>query len=180
MKKVLGLFVVVLCLSLTVQAQDGKQSVIKINPLGAFFGAAQLSYEHALGEHSSFLVSPSLGFFKSGDFKYNTYGLGAEYRFYLSNGRTAPAGFYVSPGLGYSFGTAKESFDGETDKTNVSGLTGKAVFGHQWIWSSGFSLDLNGGIQYFGLKFKDNDTFGSATAFSGILPALGFGIGYAF
>lgn len=184
MKKVLSLIVLATVLGFSANAQDAqtsKQNVIKINPLGALFGSANLAYERAISDKSSFVVAPSFGFFKNGGYKYTTYGLGLEYRFYLSGSKTAPEGFYAGPGLGYTFGQAKyeDMFGGPDEKTSVSGLSAKAILGHQWIWESGFTLDLNAGIQYFNLKFKD-DNFGVGEPFSGILPALGFGLGYNF
>jgi hypothetical protein len=185
MKKIFSLIALAAVVSFSAQAQKDdapKKSVIKINPLGALFGSANLAYERALTDKSSIVIAPSFGFFKNGGYKYTTYGLGAEYRFYLSSSKSAPAGFYAGPGIGYTFGQAK--FDdmfggGTTEKTSVSGLSAKAILGHQWIWSSGFTLDLNAGIQYFNLKFKDSN-FGTGDPFSGILPALGFGLGYNF
>lgn len=182
MKKVLFLATIFL-ISTSVFAQSGVQpNVVKVNPLGALFGSANLGYERALNEKTSVLIAPSFGILKSGGFKYTTYGLGLEYRLYFTG--SAPKGTYVAPGAAFAFGTAKieDSFDGSNDqKTNITNFSGKAVIGHQWIWSSGFVLDLNGGIQYTSYKFKDNSGFfDGADAFSGILPALGLSLGYNF
>lgn len=156
-------------------------NVVKINPLGAIFGAASLGYERALNEKSSIVILPSFGFLKSGGFKYTTIGLGAEYRIYFTG--SAPRGTYVAPGASAQFGTAKiDNGDGSGDsKTNISGFTVKAIIGHQWIWRSKFVLDLNGGIQYINLSFKDKSgDFAGANALSGIVPALSVSIGYNF
>ena len=181
MKKTLLIVAILVTSSAVFSQSEVKPNVIKVNPLGALFGSANVAYEKALNEKSSFVIAPSFGTFKSGGFKYTTYGLGAEYRFYFTG--TAPKGTYVAPGIGVNFGTAKfTNSDGGTDsKTNITGISGKAVIGHQWIWSSGFVLDLNGGIQYTSLKFKDKTgDFAGAVAFSGILPALGLSLGYNF
>lgn len=160
---------------------DVQPNVIKINPLGAFFGSANLGFEHALNEQSSVVILPSFGMLKSAGFKYTTYGIGAEYRFYFTG--SAPRGTYVAPGANAVFGTAKiENSDGsDNSKTNITGFLAKAVIGHQWIWNSGFVLDLNGGVQYLDLKFKDKTgDFANVNAFSGILPTLNVSIGYNF
>lgn len=182
MKKLL--FVSALLLSCTTavfaQSDDVKSNVIKFNPLGAFVGAANLSYEKALNEKNSIVLSPSFGFIKTDGVKYTTYGLGAEYRFYFSKSKKIPSGMYAGPGAGVVFGTAKyDDESGMDDKTNISGFHAKAILGHQWIWKSGLTLDLNGGIQYLNFKFKDED-FSSSEAFSGILPALSVALGYNF
>lgn len=173
-------------ISLTVFSQSdsgSKPNIVKFNPLGLLFGSGNLAYERALNAKSSVVVAPSFGFLKSGDFKYSTYGLGLEYRFYLSKTKSAPEGIYAAPGVGYVLGTAKSTdpFSGVEEKTNVSTFTGKAVFGYQWVWDSGLVLDLNGGFQYLNFKFKDNTgVFSSDDALSGLLPALAVSIGYNF
>jgi len=176
---ILTLFV---CIGLISRAQDEKQNIIKLNPVGLLFGGAQLGYERALGEKTSVVVAPTFGFFKTGGFKYTTYGLGAELRLYLSSEKAAPTGFYVSPGAAYFGGKAEmDDFSGGKTTTKISGYSFKGVAGYQWVWDSGLSLELNGGVQYFGLKFKDSDgVWGDAVAFKGILPAVGFSVGYAF
>lgn len=181
MKKVLFVTVIFLLSTSAFAQSDSKPNVIKLNPLGALFGSANVAYEKALNEKTSVVIAPSFGMIKSGGFKYTTVGIGAEYRLYFTG--SAPRGTYVAPGAGITFGTAKvESGDGSADsKTNISGITAKAVIGHQWIWNSGFVLDLNGGIQYVSLKFKDKSgAFAGQSAFSGLLPALGLSIGYNF
>ena len=161
-------------------AQDEYQNVVKLNPLGALFGSANLAYERALSEKSSVVIAPSFGMLKSGGFKYTTFGLGAEYRFYFSKEKEAPMGFYAAPGVGFSFGQAKIDDiygDGEDSKTNITAINAKGVIGYQWIFGSGFTVDLNGGLQYVKFKFK-SDGFG--IPLSGILPAVGASIGYSF
>jgi hypothetical protein len=160
-------------------AQEGNgKNVIKVNPLGVFFGNASLAYERALTPKSSFVIAPSFGFFKLTGFKYSSYGIGAEYRFYLSKTKTSPEGLYVAPGLGYTGGSVKDEDFG--DKTNFGAFYAKGVLGHQWIWDSGFVLDLNGGIQYTSFSYSDDSGNFSTLKASGILPALGLSLGYNF
>lgn len=183
MKKLMSLLALVTILSICAKAQDQK-NVIKANPLGLLFGSANLSYERALTEKSSIAVSPSFGSYKLGGFKYSSVGLGAEYRFYLSSSKNAPEGVYVSPAISYTSG--KVSYEDAFFGTAVSdakfgGLQVKGVFGKQWIWDSGFTIDLNGGISYINFSYTDNsNTAFSGLKGSGVLPTLAFGIGYAF
>jgi Protein of unknown function (DUF3575) len=182
MKKVI---VSIFALALTTGAiaqkggEAGPQNVIKVNPLGLIFGQASLGYERAISEKSSFVIAPSFGGFKLGGFKYNQFGLGAEYRFYLSKTKMAPEGFYAAPGAFFSSGKVQES---ATDtKVNFTSFGGKAVIGNQWIFKSGFVIDLNGGIQVSSFKYKDNNSsVFSGLKGSGVFPALAFSIGYAF
>jgi hypothetical protein len=181
MKKIIFSAAIVLFSTAVFAQSDVKPNVIKVNPLGFLIGSANLGYEHALSEKSSIVLLPSFGMLKSGGFKYSDYGLGAEYRIYFTG--SAPRGTYVAPGASALFGTAKVDYsDGSSaSKTDISGFSGKAVIGHQWVWNSGFVLDLNGGIQYVSFNFKDKTgDFAGQSALSGILPALSASIGYNF
>ena len=182
MKKIIFSAAILLCSTVIFAQSDNVQpNVVKLNPLGALFGSANLGFEHAFNEKSSVVILPSFGMLKSSGFKYTTYGIGAEYRLYFTG--TAPRGTYVAPGLSAQFGTAKVegSEGGDDQKTNISGFSAKVVIGHQWIWNSGFTLDLNGGVQYVDFSFKDKTgDFAGQNALSGILPALNFSIGYNF
>jgi hypothetical protein len=183
MKKVI-LAICTLVILGSANAQKGQtQNVIKANPLGLFFGSANIAYERALGEKSSVVIAPSFGSFKLSGFKYSSFGFGAEYRLYLGSS-TAPAGTYFAPGLGYTTGKVKVddfSGSGSEPEAKFGAFVGKVVIGKQWIWGGGFTLDLNGGIQYLNYSYSDNtnSVFGGLSA-SGILPALGLSIGYAF
>lgn len=180
MKKFLIAACMLISFSAAIAQEGAPQNVIKVNPLGIFFGSASLGYERAIGPKSSFVIAPSFGFLKFSGFKYSSFGIGAEYRQYLSKGKSAPAGLYVAPGVGYTGGSVKVDDGSGSDKTNYSSFTLKGVLGHQWVWDSGFVLDLNGGIQYFSFSYDEkNGAFSGAKA-NGIFPALGLAIGYAF
>jgi hypothetical protein len=156
---------------------DVKKNVIKVNPLGALFGSASVSFERAINENSSVQANLSFGGLNVGGVKYTNFGGGLDYKFYLSKSGSAPKGFYASPGVGFYSVKIKET--GGTSVSNTS-FIGKGVIGNQWIWDSGFSLDLFGGINFYG-GGKIKGTGGVEYArFSGVLPALGVGIGYNF
>src|SRR6266498_3746046 len=105
MKKFLFVAVIAI-IGLSVQAQNaGKTNIVKINPLGLLFGSASVAYEKAITEKSSFWIAPQFGGFKLGGIKYTSFGGGAGYRFYLSNSKTAPAGFWAGPGVNFTGGT---------------------------------------------------------------------------
>jgi len=167
--------------SFAAKAQDAPTNVVKLNPLGLIFGSANLAYEKALNEKSSFLIAPQFGGFKLGGVKYSSFGLGAEYRFFLSNTKSAPEGFYAGPGLAFNSGKVKyEGFEDGDEKVKFSSFGGKVIIGNQWIFDSGFTIDLNGGISFQKFSYKDGEEDSFGLKGSGVLPALGFSIGYAF
>jgi Protein of unknown function (DUF3575) len=183
MKKLaLSLAAMTICAFAFAQKDNGgsePQNVVKINPIGFIFGSGSIAYERALSAKSSILVAPTFGAFSFGGFKYTSFGLGAEYRFYLSNTKNAPTGLYAAPGVSFTTGKIKE--DGFSTEAKFTSIGAKGVFGHQWIWNSGFTLDLNGGISYQSFTYKDteNSVFSGLKA-SGILPNIGIAVGYAF
>jgi hypothetical protein len=180
MRKVL--FVSLLFLgALTVNAQEGNgQNVIKVNPLGLLFGSANVGYERALNEKSSFVIAPQFGGFKLGGVKYSSFGAGAQYRFYFSKTKTAPEGFYAAPQISFVSGKVKfEGFDSE-EETKFSSFGGGAMVGNQWIFNSGFVIDLGAGVMYQKFNYKDNEDNSFAFKGSGMLPALSFSLGYNF
>ncbi|MEI6184425.1 MAG: DUF3575 domain-containing protein [Bacteroidota bacterium] len=173
MKKIV-LALCILVAALNVNAQNGK-NVVKVNPLGLLFGIVDLTYERGLNENSSFEIVPQYGGFTVGDFKYSTIGLGANYKYYSSG--EAVKGFYLSPGLFYSSGKVTDSYNSSISATNF-GI--KAVFGKQWIWESGFALDLNGGFGYQSFSYSGDNSTISGLKGNGIFPSLRLGLGYNF
>lgn len=54
------------------------------------------------------------------------------------------------------------------------------MVGNQWIFGSGFVIDLGGGIGYRSFKYDDNSGVFTGLKGSGVIPELSFSIGYAF
>jgi len=114
-----------------------------------------------INESSSFQLSANAFFGIEG--AGSAFGVGADYRAYISKTQEAPRGLYVSPGAGISFG----------DGANALNL--RAQIGYQWVWDSGFALDLGLGPGYF-IGLGD----GVVGAFDGIVPTVTTAIGYQF
>jgi len=163
------------------QDEGTSPNVVKINPLGLIFGSANIAYERAINEKSSFVIAPQFGGFKLGGVKYSSFGAGAQYRFYLSGSKSAPEGFWAGPGVNYTSGKVKiDDFNNNEDETKFSSFGGNVMIGNQWIFNSGFVIDLGGGISYQKFSYKDEGGSFSTLKASGILPALSFSIGYNF
>ncbi len=160
------LFTMVLC-------ANAQTSVVKTNPLGLAFGNFNVTYEKVLNPSSSFLVKGEYMFQLLG-VDVNLGGIGAGYRYYITHlNKTVPTGFYLMPEIAFAFGSIDDD-NGTTYSANTFGIG--AEIGYQWIWSSGFALDLAVGPMY--TKINSDDL--GATGDGGIIPTATLAIGYAF
>ncbi len=188
MKKFL-LSILFFSLALHLMAQSDRPNILKLSTNG-------LEYEHAFSQHSSFAIdlpiiylagtnsSSYIGggqtIFSSSNETLFGIGLGAQYRYYLENNKNAPRGFYISPGASAVFGSDNQTFsDGTSQKNNFNFFVARAVFGHQWVWEGGFSLDLNLGYAYRHFNYNNYNNSGIGGA-SGLGIAGAFGLGWAF
>jgi hypothetical protein len=173
------LFIILLLFSCaSTFAQAGYKNTVKF---GAFLGSLNGSYERAVGKRHAFAVAPAYGTFRSMGIRYAIAGAGAEYRFYVPVlKKEAPCGFYAATGAGYYKGNASYSFtNGARSKTDIAGTAIKATAGYQHVFKNRLVLDVSAGTQYVKLKFS-GDFFTNDEAFSGFLPYVGVGVGYAF
>lgn len=165
------------------QESSGIENAIKLNPLAFLGGTDLLSYERALGDQTSILVSGALGNFTLGDFKYTFAGAGLQYRFYFTE---ALRGFYGGAIADILFGNTERKDFLTTDtivETKFTAIGGGVKLGHQWVWDNGFCLDLNLGLSYRSFSYEDGaeEAFGEGSLrASGTRPTFGFGLGYAF
>ena len=137
---------------------------ITFNPLGIILGAGSVNYERRLSNHVSLEVSPT--FFYWGWDDSDTFGGG------LSLG----ANFYVKPnaprGLHFNISALGGDVNCDGDNTYVAG--GRALVRYNWVWDSGFTLGLGGGVQYVHVGGD------YVSGLNGVLPAVSFNIGYAW
>jgi hypothetical protein len=166
---------------------NAQENIIKANPLAILGGTDMVSFEHKLDDKTSILFGAGIGGFKIGDAKYSNMGAEVQYRYYFDE---ALKGFYAGGQVGYSSGKVKLgnviSFDSNlnlvttTNETKFGSFKLGAKGGYQWVWDSGFSLDLNLGLAYNNFSYKNSDAAFSGLEASGVLPNFGFGLGYAF
>jgi hypothetical protein len=116
----------------------------------------------------------------------NTNGLGValSYRKYISKTKEGLQGIYFSPALKIS--TLKENYYSSRTPTTTNHLNAAILFGKQWVYKSGFSLDINGGFGYYrynGYRYRYYYG-GYPTNYNdinyGISPNLNIKVGYAF
>ena len=158
-----------------VKAQD---NVVKVNPLAFFGGSDLVSYERKLTDNISGLVGLGFSSFSLSSYKYTSYGTELQGRYYF---KKTLNGLYAGAQAGFNLGKATLDAGFLTSEVSYTSIRIGAKGGYQWIWKSGFALDLNLGFGYN--KFSYNAASGSSTAGlsgGGIRPNLGFGLGYAF
>ncbi len=187
-------------------AQNGKKmntthtNIIKIGTNTFFDGDEfpfNISWETKVANRQSLQISLSPRLYKD-DFQ-NTGGiaLSLAYRKYISKGREGLQGLYFSPVVKYGVLNDKQIYTDYiytgpttpptmTQKTNtykVNSLDVGFLFGKQWVYKSGFSLDISGGVGFFNNKYDgDNNSYyyrSNQTEY-GITPNLNISIGYAF
>ncbi len=143
------------------QSQDPGRAVIKANPLSALTLTGSGFVEYAVTDN----VSLQLGAFTTGltvsNVKFKGYGFTPEVRYYFMENKVAPMGLYVA-GYGriqnFKLTVVKEDSEGvprEYSATYAPIGLGAAV-GNQWIFNSGFTLDLFLGAGYNSGSLKVN------------------------
>lgn len=146
---------------------NAQTSLVKTNPIGYAFGTFSVSYEKVLNDKTSLVFS---GNYNNGEFRdvdATLFAAGIGYRIYLTK-KEAPRGFYLMPNIDIGSGTE--------DITEASFLVTSlgTDFGYQWIWNSGYAIDL--GIRLDYKMISGDDT----TLKSGALPNAVFGFGIVF
>jgi len=143
---------------------------LSFDPLGLLFGIGSFTYERGLSKRVSLQISPTFVFWGFGDSDITGGGLSVGASYYITG--DAPRGFHMTMRLAPGFVSIDDN-DGDSDTTFL--FFTKFLVGYNWIWKSGFSLGVGGGMQYVHVKSED-----SVDAFNGILPTLDFNLGFGF
>lgn len=161
-------FVILIAVSFNAKAQ---RNIFKTDPISTSIGNFNIVYERAFGGSSSITVGMNAGLGVLGNTVY-TFGGELGYRYYVTHKKKdIPSGFYLSPKILYNMGGIKRF--PIIRKMDVEFLGGGIDLGYQWVWDSGFSLNLGVGPFYNIL-----DIGGSAVV--DLAPVVNFTIGYAF
>nr|WP_199076521.1 DUF3575 domain-containing protein [Pedobacter sp. ASV19] len=150
MKKLL-LCAVTALMFFNAKSQD-VQNTIKINPLSALLATGSVFYERKVSEEVSVQLGVAYTGVKLDDVKFSGLAITPEVRFYLK--KHAPVGMYVAPFLRYQNFTVSD----DENKGSYTSFGGGALMGYQWVYSSGFTLDLFFGPSYNSGNYKS--TFG--------------------
>lgn len=170
----------------TAAAQNSdKKNVLKVNILSPIFRTLSTFYEHAINPKNSVQIGVLYTGFSIINTQFRGFALTPEYRFYFSDSKEAPQGFYLAPFLRYQ--NFKLTLTDNTNKpsANFSSFGGGLVAGHQWLFSDIVTLDLFLGPAYNSNSIKVNDN--SVTeddfnigSFSGFRLRTGITVGVAF
>ncbi|WP_296637633.1 DUF3575 domain-containing protein [Polaribacter sp.] len=146
---------------LVFNSTSAQTNAIKVNPLGLAFGVANAGYEFTTSDSQTATIS---GIYY-GVPGIKGFGVGAEYRFYFST-KEALKGWHAGPSVGYF--SLEDDFN---TSASVFSIGGEA--GHQWVWDSGFLVDVFAGLGFV----TGGDTLSGLNTTS---AAIGVSIGYAW
>lgn len=129
------------------KAQDAKNT-LKINPLSALLSTGSIFYERKVSDGMSAQLGLAYTGIKISDTKFTGLAITPEVRFYIK--QHAPTGLYAAPFVRYQNYTVSD----DTDKGKYNSFGGGILMGHQWIYGSGFTLDLFFGPSYNNGNYK--------------------------
>lgn len=165
------------------KAQGDRPNVVKINLFSPIVRTFSGFYERALTDQSSFQINFLYSGASIDDTRFRGFGLTPEYRFYLSENKVAPAGFYVGPFLRYQNFNLSIEDDVSDAEATLSTFGGGVLIGGQWLFSEKIALDTFIGPSYNAgdIKVTDGseDQF-STGIFSGFGVRFGVALGFAF
>jgi hypothetical protein len=175
MKKLLLIALCLLSLA-NVKAQDARNNTIKVNPLSLFLATGSVFYERKINESTSLQLGVAYTGVKLSDVKFEGVAITPEVRFYFN--QKALSGFYAAPFLRYQNFTVSD----ENSKGTLSTFGGGALIGRQWVFGSGFALDLFIGPSYNGgdVKVKEGDEIDTSASLAGFGVRTGIALGFGF
>ena len=149
-----------------------------------------LAWEFKVANRQSLQIDLLPIFFKNDYSSEKGLSLGLSYRKYISKNKEGLQGLYFSPFVNYKFSNSKDSYSSSNTIYKDNTLNLGVLFGKQWVYKSGFSLDINGGIGYY--IGNSSTVFSGANPYPGynpsnynrnnygITPNLNIKVGYAF
>jgi hypothetical protein len=175
------LFCLIVLSNYTINAQE---SAVKVNPFAFLWGSDLVSYERMITDNSSGIIGVGVGGYNFGGAKYSNTGAEIQYRRYFEE---VLNGWYAGGFAAYTSGKVEiegssflPGFGVEDNETKFTSIRIGAKGGYQWIWDSGFLLDLNLGFAYSKFNYDNSDSTFSSLKASGVLPSGSIAIGYSF
>ncbi len=157
---------------------SAEKNVLKVNTLSLILGTGSIFYDRELSDMTSAQLGLAYLSYKFSDTRFSGLIVTPEFRIYPK--KDALDGFYIAPYLRYQKFTVKNTSD--DSRGSLTSMGGGILFGRQWIYDSGFTMDLFFGGHYSSSSVKvdsGTDSFDS-DVFSGFKPRIGFALGFAF
>jgi len=150
---------------------------IRVNPLGLLTGTLGGEVDIGIGENFTVGPTASLLSATAGTTSVSAVSFGVRSNFHLSGPRFNDS-WFVSPSVLYAPMTI--SLDGASRSANAFAVG--AVAGYQWVWDSGFNINMAGGAAYYAsdAEITLDDGTSVAIPLSGTLPSIEFSLGWAF
>lgn len=164
--------------SMETEIKSDKSVNVRINPLGLLLGVLSGDVDFSISR--KFTVGPSLSYYSASllGTKLTGFGIGARGNYYLS-GDAMTDSFILGPNVGMSL----FSISSGTASASTVGFYMGGIAGYQWVWQSGFNINLGLGANYYiqsaSAKASDGTSL-SVPGFHGIGPTGELTIGWAF
>lgn len=127
------------------KAQDATNT-LKINPISALLRTGSVFYERKINDGMSAQLGLAYTGIKISDTKFTGLAITPEVRFYFK--QNALSGLYAAPFLRYQNYKISDGMD----EGKYTSFGGGALIGRQWVYGSGFTLDL-----FFGPSFNSGN-----------------------
>lgn len=201
------LIIAALLVTVTSVAQPPKKqstshsNIIKLG-VNTFFDTDEfpfyINWETKVGNSESIQIGVLPRISKYNDDNTSGIGVSAAFRKYISKNRSGISGLFISPIVKVGFLNDKYSYTSSyyigttptlftySSESKISQVGVGFVFGHNWVFRSGFSFEASGGFGYYNTKEKSstNDSnsgfYTRKYTYSGILPQVQINFGYAF
>ncbi len=179
MKKIIVLLTII-SLGMGVTQAQLKSNVIKTSLVSPFMNTYVLAYERALNED----MGVQLGFYYTGadvlNANFSGFSLTPEFRYYLSEEKSAPNGAFIAPYLRYQSFTIDEQSG--TASATLNGIGGGLLIGVQRIFKETISLSAFIGPAYISpsVEYEDPENRFFDRGDGGFWARAGINVGLVF
>ncbi len=158
-----------------------------------------ISWEKKVGKNESIQIGFLPRVNNSDGDKTSGVGLNLAYRKYISKNRTGINGLFISPMVKFGILKYKNDYSytyltgnppqsvtySYSNSDDIKQFSAGFVFGHNWVFKSGFSFEASGGMAYAWSNNKSIDTNNGVTVSktyneAAIMPQVLISFGYAF
>lgn len=165
--------------TMIIQAQQ-KNNVIKTSLISPFVSTYVVAYERVLNED----MGLQIGLYYSGadvfEADFRGYAITPEFRYYLSEEKTAPDGAFIAPYLRYQSFTIDD--ESSTSSATLTGLGGGLLIGVQRVFKGTVSLSAFIGPAYIApsIEYEDPENQFFDRGNGGFWARAGINVGIAF